>query len=64
MLTQKMKVCKTKKTSTAHKSLQPSFNQSFDLKMKDSYLPHSFLTVQLRQAREFPARGEVKEDLD
>jgi hypothetical protein len=64
-MTQRMKVCKTKKTNTVFKSLQPSFNQSFDLKVTESSLPQTFLTLQLRQAKQFPARGngEKKKNL-
>ena len=56
-MTQKMKVCKTKKTTTVCKSLSPSFNQSFDFKLTEKSLSQTFLTLHLKQVKQFPVKG-------
>ena len=56
-MTQKMKVCKTKKTTTVCKTLSPSFNQSFDFKLTEKSLSQTFLTLHLKQVKQFPVKG-------
>ena len=56
VVTQNMKVTKTKKTSLARKELKPSFNQSFDIQLDRSLISNTFLTLQLKQARVFAVK--------
>ena len=53
-----MKIFKTKKTSLIRKTLEPSFNQSFDIKLSEDMLGVTFLTLQLKQSRLFAVKGE------
>ena len=61
MVTQNMKVSKVKKTSLVRRDLEPSFNQSFDLKLEESLISNTFLTIQLKQARVFAVKGKLAE---
>ena len=61
MVTQNMKVSKVKKTSLVRRDLKPSFNQSFDLKLEESLISNTFLTIQLKQARVFAVKGKLAE---
>ena len=56
-MTQNMKA---KKTSLVRRDLQPSFNQSFDLKL-EGLISNTFLTLQLKQARVFTVKGKPGE---
>ena len=61
LVTQNMKVTKVKKTSLVRRDLEPSFNQSFDLKLEESLISNTFLTIQLKQARVFAVKGKLAE---
>ena len=56
-VTQHMRIVKTKKTSLVRRTLEPSFNQSFDIKLGEKFLGVTFLTVQLKQSRLFAVKG-------
>ena len=52
-----MKIVKSKKTSLVRRSVTPSYDQSFDIKISESLLGVTFLTVQLKQSRLFAVKG-------
>ena len=56
-VTQHMKIVKSKKTSLVRRSVTPSYDQSFDIKISESLLGVTFLTVQLKQSRLFAVKG-------
>ena len=62
-MTQNMKVTKAKKTTLVRRDLQPSFNQSFDLKLEEGLISNTFLTLQLKQARVFTVKGKPGESV-
>ena len=62
-VTTHMKIFKTKKTSLIRKSLEPSFNQSFDIKLSENMIGVTFLTLQLKQSRLFAVKGMFKDTL-
>ena len=61
-VTQHMRIVKTKKTSLVRRTLEPSFNQSFDIKLAEKFLGVTFLTVQLKQSRLFAVKGDSENE--
>ena len=55
-----MKIVKSKKTCLVRRSLEPGYNQSFDIKLSEPLLGVTFLTVQLKQSRLFAVKGVMK----
>ena len=41
------------------RSLEPSYDQSFDIKLSEENLGVTFLTVQLKQSRLFAVKGSI-----
>ena len=56
-VTQHMRIVKSKKTSLVRRSEEPSYNQSFDIKLSEENLGVTFLTIQLKQSRLFAIKG-------
>ena len=64
-VTQHMRIVKSKKTSLVRRSEEPSYNQSFDIKLSEENLGVTFLTIQLKQSRLFAIKGRTsKQSLD
>lgn len=64
-VTQHMRIVKSKKTSLVRRSEEPSYNQSFDIKLSEENLGVTFLTIQLKQSRLFAIKGSPsKQSLD
>ena len=64
-VTQHMRIVKSKKTSLVRRSEEPSYNQSFDIKLSEENLGVTFLTIQLKQSRLFAIKGSpAKQSLD
>ena len=64
-VTQHMRIVKSKKTSLVRRSEEPSYNQSFDIKLSEENLGVTFLTIQLKQSRLFAIKGsQAKQSLD
>ena len=40
------------------RSMEPSYDQSFDIKLTEEHLGVTFLTVQLKQSRLFAVKGD------
>ena len=54
----KFRIIKSKKTSMVRRSMEPSYDQSFDIKLTEEHLGVTFLTVQLKQSRLFAVKGD------
>ena len=60
-VTQHMRIVKSKKTSLVRRSKEPSYNQSFDIKLSEENLGVTFLTIQLKQSRLFAIKGRHRQ---
>ena len=60
-VTQHMRIVKSKKTSLVRRSEEPSYNQSFDIKLSEENLGVTFLTIQLKQSRLFAIKGRLRQ---
>ena len=60
-VTQHMRIVKSKKTSLVRRSEEPSYNQSFDIKLSEENLGVTFLTIQLKQSRLFAIKGRQRQ---
>ena len=62
-VTQHMRIVKSKKTSLVRRSEEPSYNQSFDIKLSEENLGVTFLTIQLKQSRLFAIKGSPSKQI-